>query len=127
MSHTHSHLTKLTVSLDAFKDTAKNGTEAVIISSKLAFDGLQALAQTCQTIAHRNLDSHLDYCKSLSVVKSLDDALDLQHKALTHGFDKVVADSQSIVELTTSVLTESVQPVKKHWETAFHNALPQAV
>ena len=123
MARTQSPLTNLTTGLDTFKETAKNGTEALLSSSKMAFAGLQSLAQTYQTIAHRNLDTHLDFCKSLSSVKTLDDALDLQHKAVSHGIDKAVADSQSIVELTTSVVTETLQPVKKHLETTFQSAL----
>ena len=112
--------------LEALKTTAKNSGEALVQSSKAALNGLQTLAQAYQSIISRNVDQQLGYLNSITSVKTLHDAVDVQTQAVKDGFDAIVADSQSLFDLTQTVLSDALGPVQKHVEETLQVVLPQA-
>ena len=113
-------------SLEALKTTAKNSGEALVQSSKAALSGLQSLAQAYQSIITRNVEHQLGYLNSITSVKTLHDAVDVQTQAVKNSFEAIVADSQALFDLTSDMLTEAFHPVKKHVEETFQVALPLA-
>jgi phasin family protein len=114
-----------TANVEKLTSVAKDNAEALTKSSNAAIAGFSSLVKAYQELAARNVETLTASIKALSSAKTPAEFLEVQQKLVSQGFETFVADSRSIAELTSSVVTAAFEPVQKQVE-AIQNIVKKA-
>ena len=90
----------------------KDTSDAIVASAKAAASGAQEVSKTYFELSKASLDRTVAAAKSLAVVKTPDAAVAAHSEFVREALDNAIADSKTLVDLTSKVFTEATAPLK---------------
>jgi len=99
----------------AFDDMTAFGqgnVEAMVESTRVAFKGMEAMAQARAAFAKQSFDATVQTLKSMAEVRSPADLFKLQGEYLRTSMDALVAETSRSTEATLKLVGEIAQPIQ---------------
>lgn len=96
----------------------KGNVEAVVESTRIAFKGLETLAQQRAAFAKQSFDTTAAHVKSLVEVRSPTDFFKLQGDYMRSSMDSLVAETSRSTEAALKLAGEVAQPIQNRFALA---------
>ncbi len=104
----------------------KANADAVVQSSTILSQGLESLSREMLDFTQKQLEASVETAKKLSAVTSPREFLDIQAQFARQSFDRALAESAKISEMTFKVANEAMQPIQTQGEATAEKALKPA-
>jgi phasin family protein len=89
----------------------KDNVDAIVKSGSIAVRGVKDLSHTMVTVAQASLDEQVAASKALIGAKSLKEVIDLSSSLAKTNFDKLMAESTKLTQLSTKLAEEAFGPL----------------
>lgn len=107
----NTHMENAIKSTEELVSFSQGNFEALIKSSQIWATGLQDLGRQFAATAQAQMDETLASVKSLSSVKSLKEALDLQTGMAKAAMEKIVAETGKVTDATVKLAEQTLAPI----------------
>jgi len=97
----------------------KASYEAAAKASQAAAKAFETLGKTVATYNQENFQAGVEGAQALFACKTFQDVVELQGKQAQAGFDKALAQTAKVGELTTKAASEALEPVNAQVTKAF--------
>jgi len=97
----------------------KANYEAAAKASQAAAKAFETLGKTVATYNQENFQATVEGTQALFACKTFQDVVELQGKQAQAGFDKALAQTAKVSELTTKAASEALEPVNAQVTKAF--------
>ena len=104
----------------------KANIDAVVQSSTIAAKGVESLSRELFDFAQQQLETNVATTKKLFGAKTLREVFDLQADFARQNFDKMLAESAKVTEMSVKVANEAMQPIQTQTNTAVEKAMKPA-
>lgn len=94
----------------------KDNVEALVRSSTIVVRGVQDLSKTVVSLAQESIEDSVATGKALIGAKTLKEVVDLSSALLKSNFDKVVAESARLGQMSTKLAEEAFAPLNSRFE-----------
>lgn len=101
------------VDTDAVLKHQRKNIEALTVAQKVAFEGVQAVAQRQAEIARKSFEDAANVAKSLTVAGKPEDKLAQQADFFKKGYEQALADGRELVELGVKSNEEAVEVINQ--------------
>lgn len=89
----------------------KDNLEALVNSANIVARGVQDLSETVVALAQESLEESVAAGKALVSAKTLREAIDLSSSLAKSNFDKLVAESTKLSQLSSKLAEEAIAPI----------------
>lgn len=113
-------------SYDQLNTFGKENLEAVVASGSIVAKGVENLSKEVFALAQSSFETSMNAAKAFMGVKSLRDVVDLQSEVSRSQFDRFMADSAKLTELSLKVANEAFQPIQARFNVALEQLLKPA-
>jgi phasin family protein len=110
-------------SYDQINTFGKENLEAVVASGSIVAKGVENLSKEVFALAQSSFETSMNLAKAFMGVKSVREAVDLQSELSRTQFDKLMADSAKLTELSMKVANEAFQPIQARFNVAFERMM----
>lgn len=103
-----------TAALKGYEDLfqfSKENVEAFVESGNVVVRGVQDLSKTFVTMAQESIDEQVAASRALIGAKSFKDVIDVSSNLAKTNFEKLVAESTRITQLSTKLAEEAFAPL----------------
>ena len=104
----------------------KDALDAVVQSGTIVAKGYEAIGQEVMSFTQNTLEANVAAAQALFGVKNLREALDLQAEYTRTSFDKAVAESAKLTEMSFNVAKEAFEPIQTRVNTAVETVMSRA-
>lgn len=111
---------------DQMNTFGKENLEAVVASGSIVAKGVENLSKEVFALAQSSFENSMNVAKAFMGVKSLRQAVDLQSDLSRTQFDRLMADSAKLAELSMKVANEAFQPIQARFNVAFEKMMKPA-
>jgi len=111
---------------DQMNTFGKENLEAVVASGSIYAKGVENLSKEVFALAQSSFETSMNLAKAFMGVKSLREAVDLQSDLSRTQFDKLMADSAKLAELSLKVANEAFQPIQARINVAVEKMMKPA-
>jgi len=108
---------------DEFAVIQKDGLDAWIRAGTILAKGAEDLSKAYFTLAQEAAASSSETARAIFAAKSLQEVVDLQNDFARNAFDKSIAESQKISELSIQIANEAFGPLQAQFNVAVEKAL----
>ena len=108
---------------DQMNTFGKENLEAVVASGSIVAKGVENLSKEVFALAQSSFENSMNVAKAFMGVKSLREAVDLQSDLSRTQFDRLMADSAKLAELSMKVANEAFQPIQARFNVAFEKMM----
>ena len=113
---------------EEFSTFQKDNYEAYVAASTILAKGVENVSKAWVALTQNTLENSAQTAKALLGAKTLREAVDLQNDWAKSNFDKLVAESTKLSELTVKVANEAFGPINSRVNVAVEKMLkPVAV
>lgn len=98
--------------LDDMTAFGQGNVDAMVESTRVAFKGMEAMAQARAAFAKQSFDATVQTLKSMAEVRSPADLFKLQGEYLRTSMDALVAETSRSTEATLKLVGEIAQPIQ---------------
>jgi len=109
-----------------FAAFGKANLEAFVQANKLFTSGIESLSKEVVSLAQSSLESSTAATKAMFAAKTLKDVVELQADFAKTSFEKLVANSTKLGEMTVKLATDSAAPIGARVTAASEKALKKA-
>jgi len=112
--------------LKAYEDLIKfqrENYEAYVASTTILAKGVETVGKVWSELAHESWENFAQATKALLGAKTLREAVDVQSDFAKASFDKLIAESTKLSEMTVKVATEAFQPIGARLNVAVERLL----
>jgi len=109
-----------------FAAFGKANLEAFVQANKLFTSGIETLSKEVVSLAQSSLESSTAATKAMFAAKTIKDVVELQTDFAKTSFEKLVANSTKIGEMTVKLATDSAAPIGARVTAASEKALKKA-
>jgi phasin family protein len=109
-----------------FTTLNKANADAVVQSSTIFSNGLESLSREMLDFTQKQMEANVETTKKLFGVKSLREFFDLQAEFTRQSFDKALAESAKVSEMSFKVANEALQPIQTQTNTTVEKVLKPA-
>jgi phasin family protein len=106
-----------------FAAFGKANLEAFVQANTLFAKGIESLSKEVVSLAQSSLESSTAATKAIFAAKTLKDVVELQADFAKTSFEKLVANSTKIGEMTVKLATDSAAPIGARVTAASEKAL----
>jgi phasin family protein len=96
----------------------KDNLEALVSSAAIVARGVQDLSKTVVALAQESLEESVATGKALVGAKSLKEVIDLSSTMAKSNFDKLVAESTKLSQLSSKLAEDAIAPINSRVEAA---------
>jgi phasin family protein len=96
----------------------KDNFEALVKSSTIVARGVQDLSKSWMSLAQGSIEETVAAGKALAAVRSLKEAIDLSSSLAKSNFEKLVAESARLGQISTRTAEEAFAPIGNRVEAA---------
>ncbi|MBL8807820.1 MAG: TIGR01841 family phasin [Rhodospirillales bacterium] len=117
-------------SAKAFEDMAKfskDNLDAVVSASTVYAKGFETFGKAFYALSQETVEASATVAKALLGAKTLKEAVDLQTDFAKTTFDKFVAESTKLSEMSIKVANEALEPINARVNVAVEKMLKPAV
>lgn len=107
---------------DEFAVIQKDGLDAWIKAGTILAQGVEDLSKAYFALAQETAASGSETAQAILAAKSLQEIVDLQNDFARKAFDKSVAESQKLSELSMKIANEAFGPLQAQFNTAVEKA-----
>jgi phasin family protein len=100
----------------------KDNMDAVMKSGTIFAKGFESLSKEWMAFAQDAMETNMAAAKKVFGAKNLQEMMDLQSEAYRTSFDKVMAESAKLAELSAKVANEAVEPLQARVQAGFEKA-----
>ena len=100
----------------------QGNVEAMVESTRVAFKGVESMAQARAAFARQSFDATVQTLKSMAEVRSPADLFRLQGEYLRNSMDALVAETSRSTEATLKLVGEIAQPIQNRVALAAEKA-----
>lgn len=100
--------------------------EAVVQASTIATKGMESLSREMMNFAQQQLESNVATTKKLFGATTVREVFDLQSELARETFDKLMAESAKMTEMSVKVANEALQPIQTQTSAAVEKATKPA-
>ena len=111
---------------DQMNTFGKENLEAVVASGSIYAKGVEHLSKEVFALAQSSFETTMNAAKAFMGVKSLREAVDLQSEISRSHFDRMMADSAKLAELSLKVANEAFQPIQARINVAMEKVMKPA-
>ena len=104
----------------------KNAFDAVVRSSTIMAKGYEAIGKEVMSYTQTTLEANAAATKALFGVRNLRDVFDLQAEYTRDSFDKAMAESAKLTEMSFNVAKEAFAPIQTQVNTAVGSVMRRA-
>ena len=104
----------------------KDALDAVVQSGTIVAKGYEAIGQEVMSFTQNTLEANVAAAQALFGVKNLREALDLQAEYTRTSFDKAVAESAKLTEMSFNVAKDAFEPIQTRVNTAVETVMSRA-
>ncbi|HEX6978491.1 MAG TPA: phasin family protein [Alphaproteobacteria bacterium] len=112
--------------LKAYEDLIKfqrENYEAFVTSTTIFAKGVETVGKVWSDLAHESWENFAQTTKALLGAKTLREAVEVQSDFAKVSFDKLVAESTKLSEMTVKVANEAFQPINARLNVAVERLL----
>ena len=109
-----------------FAAFGKANLEAFVQANKLFTSGIETLSKEVVSLAQSSLESSTAATKAMFAAKTIKDVVELQTDFAKTSFEKLVANSTKIGEMTVKLATDSAAPIGARVTAASEKAMKKA-
>ncbi|MDB5361717.1 MAG: hypothetical protein JWO51_3014 [Rhodospirillales bacterium] len=109
-----------------FAAFGKANLEAFVQANKLFTSGIESLSKEVVSLAQSSLESSTAATKAMFAAKTLKDVVELQADFAKTSFEKMVANSTKLGEMTVKLATDSAAPIGARVTAASEKAMKKA-
>jgi phasin family protein len=113
-------------SYDEFTTLNNANLEAVVKASTIAGKGLESLSRELVTFTHQQIDSNVENTKKLFGAKTLRELFDLQADFARQSFDRMLAESAKMTEMSVKVANEALEPIQSQTNATVEKVMKPA-
>lgn len=117
------------VAFKSYEDMAgfnKNAFDAMVRSSTIMAKGYEAIGKEVMSFTQNTMEANAAATKALFAVKNLRDVFDLQAEYTRLSFDKAMAESAKLTEMSFNVAKEAFAPIQTQVNTAVGSVMKRA-
>ncbi|WP_162906760.1 phasin family protein [Algihabitans albus] len=107
---------------DEFSTLNKGNMDAFVKSGTIVAKGFESLSKEMMGFAQEAMEANMAAAKKVFGAKNLQEMLDLQSGMARTNFDKVMAESAKLAELSAKVANEAVEPLQACMQATFEKA-----
>ncbi len=104
---------------DEFSTLNKDNMDAVMKSGTIFAKGFESLSKEMMSFAQESMEANMAAAKKVFGAKNLQEMLDLQSDIARSNFDKVMAESAKLAELSAKVANEAAEPLQARVQASF--------
>ena len=104
----------------------KDALDAVVQSGTIVAKGYEAIGKEVMSFTQNTLEANAAATKALFGVRNLREAFDLQAEYTRTSFDKAVAESAKLTEMSINVAKEAFEPIQTRVNTAVETVMSRA-
>ena len=108
---------------DQFSTMNKDTLEAVVASGNIVAKGVEGFSKEVFALAQSSFETSMNAAKAFMGVKTMREAIDLQADLSRSQFDKLMADSTKLAEMSVKVANEAFQPIQARVNVAIEKML----
>lgn len=108
---------------DDFAAVQKDGVDAFVRAGELMAKGTEELTRTCFGLCQEAAAANADAVAAMLAVKSLDELVGLQNELARKAFDRSVAESTRLSEMSIKIANEAFEPIQTQLTVAVEKAL----
>lgn len=116
VAQTQAHFAKfMPQASKSFEDLAAQGKanmEALVKAGELAQAGAKTLGDELTSLNKAAVEANVANVKALMAVKDVQEAIELQSGQVREGFDKWLAESNKVAELSLKIATDVAEPIQ---------------
>ena len=112
--------------LDEMADWTKGNLDAFLTASEIAKKGAETIANEMATFKQAAMSDAAAAAKDLMAVKSYPELVEMQTEKVRGAFDKVVAETTKISEMSATLATEVSEPLQARWAKFGESFRPSA-
>jgi phasin family protein len=90
----------------------KANVDAVVKASTIATKGFESLSREMMTFAQQQMEAQMELTKQLFGAKTLREFVDAHTDFARQSFDKFMAESAKMTEMTVKVSNEAMEPIQ---------------
>lgn len=104
----------------------KDALDAVVQSGTIVAKGYEAIGKEMMSFTKSTLEANAAVTKALFGVKNLREAFDVQSEYTRDSFDKAMAESAKLTEMSFNVAKEAFEPIQTRVNTAVETVMSRA-
>lgn len=108
---------------DQLSTMNKDNLEAVVASGNIVAKGVEGFSKEVMALAQSSFETSMAAAKAFMGIKTLREAIDLQADLSRTQFDKLMADSTKLAEMSVKVANEAFQPIQARVNVAIEKML----
>lgn len=108
---------------DDFAAVQKDGVDAFVKAGELMAKGTEELTRTCFGLCQEAAAANADAVAAMLAAKSLDELVGLQNELARKAFDRSVAESTRLSEMSLKLANEAFEPIQTQLTVAVEKAL----
>lgn len=102
---------------------SKENLDAVVAASTIFAKGFEAVGKEWMTFTQDTMEASAQAAKALLAAKTLREAVDVQADFAKNSFDKLVAESTKLSEISVKVANEAAEPISARVNAALEKML----
>lgn len=103
-------------------ETVKEGSEAVVKASSLAFKGFETYLKEVSTLIQGTAEKNSDALQKIMSYNSLNDFAEAQNNLAQETLDEAVSNAAKLSELSVKICSESLQPLNEYFTKTYKKA-----
>ncbi len=104
---------------DEMASLNKDNIDAVMKSSTIVAKGFESLSKEMMAFAQEAMEANMAAAKKVFGAKNLQEVMDVQSETYRTNFDKLMAESAKLAELSAKVANEAVEPLQARVQASF--------
>lgn len=104
----------------------KANMDAVVQASTVATKGMESLSREMMEFAQQQLESNVVTTKKLFGARTVHEFVDLQTAYVRDSFDKLLAESAKVAEMSFKVANEALEPIQTQTNATVEKAMKPA-
>lgn len=108
---------------DDFVAVQKDGVDAFVKAGEVFAKGAEELGKVCLDLAQESAAANAEAVSAMLAVKSVDELVALQNELARKVFDRSVAESTRISEMSMKIANETLEPIQAQVTVAVEKAL----
>lgn len=102
---------------------SKENLDAVVAASTIFAKGFEAVGKEWMTFTQDTMEANAQAAKALLAAKTLREVVDLQTDFAKNSFDKLVAESTKLSEISVKVANEAAEPISARVNVAIEKLM----
>lgn len=108
---------------DDFVAVQKDGVDAFVKAGEVFAKGAEELGKACFDLAQESAAANAEAVSAMLAAKSVDELVALQNELARKAFDRSIAESTRISEMSMKIANEALEPIQTQVTVAVEKAL----